>query len=74
MLVANEPRTSPVNPPIEKRKMNVITQRNGGWGSIDPLYIVATQLNIFTPLGKATINVRSEKIQRAVSLIPLENI
>ena len=41
---------------------------------MEPLYRVATQLKIFTPLGTATRNVTKEKTTRAVSLMPLVNM
>ena len=36
--------------------------------------MLATQLKTLTPLGTATRNVRSEKMIRAVSLMPLVNM
>ena len=41
---------------------------------IEPLYIVATQLKTFTPLGMATRNVSAEKIIVANSLMPATNM
>jgi hypothetical protein len=61
MFVASDPRVRPVKPPIINRKINEIAYRRGGFRSIDPPYIVETQLNTLMALGIATIKVRNEK-------------
>ena len=46
----------------------------GGLRSIEPLYMVPTQLKTLTALGIATMNVKSEKDQIATRLIPEVNM
>ena len=55
---------------MAKRKMNIRHQIMGALSWIDPLYMVASQLKIFTPLGTATKKVRNENTTRAVSAMP----
>jgi hypothetical protein len=44
-----------------KRKIKEIAYKRGGLRSIDPPYMVDTQLNTLIALGTATMNVRNEK-------------
>ena len=66
--------TNPVKPPIRNWKINAMAYSIGGFTSIEPLYMVATQLNTFTAEGMATRNVRMEKTIRAGPLMPEVNI
>ena len=74
MSVAKPPTTRPEKPPIMKRKIKDRAYNMGGFRSIEPLYMVPTQLKTFTALGMATIKVKSEKDQIATRLIPEVNM
>jgi hypothetical protein len=54
--------------------MNDIAYSSGGFRSIEPPYIVETQLKTFMALGTATIKVRNEKNHRDPTLMPAVNI
>ena len=51
----------PVRPPMEKRKMNEKRKKQRRVDWMEPLYRVATQLKILTPVGTATRKVMKEK-------------
>jgi hypothetical protein len=55
-------------------KINAMAHQKGGSSEIEPLYMVAVQLNTLMALGIATRNVRKENISLAVSLMPDVNI
>src|SRR6056297_3141641 len=50
----------PVKPPMVNRKRNTMAYSMGVFISMEPLYMVASQLNIFIPVGIPTKNVRKE--------------
>ncbi len=56
----NVARIIPVKPPIENKKIKLKKYKNGVLKSIEPLYIVAIQLNTLIPEGIATKNVSKE--------------
>jgi len=51
----------PVSPPIVNKKINPIANSIGVFKKIEPSHIVATQLNIFIPVGTAIIIVAAVK-------------
>jgi hypothetical protein len=53
--------TTPVTPPIVKRKMNPIAHSIGVLNSIDPSHMVAIQENILMPVGTAMTIVAAVK-------------
>jgi len=66
--------TIPVNPPIVNKKTNPIAQSIGVSNLNEPPKIVATQLNIFIPVGTAIIIVAALKYALVSTSIPTVNM
>jgi hypothetical protein len=63
-------RTTPVTPPIVKRKMNPKANRRGVLKSREPPQRVANQLKILIPVGTAIIIVAAVKYARVSTSKP----
>src|SRR5438445_12576228 len=67
-------RNSPVSPPMVNRPMKPTAYSIGVSHEIDPLYIVAVQLNTLTADGIATRKLRMEKISAEYTDSPATNM
>jgi len=67
-------RIIPVNPPIVNKKTNPIAQYIGESMNKLELFMVASHLKIFTPVGIAIIIVAEVKYARVSTSIPTVNI
>jgi len=67
-------KTIPVKPPIVNKKTKPIAQSIGVSNLKDPPKIVATQLNIFIPVGTAIIIVAAVKYALVSTSIPTVNM
>src|SRR3546814_15438387 len=66
--------TTPVTPPIVKRKMKPIAQTIGVLNDSEPPHIVAIQENIFTPVGTAITIVAAVKYIFTLTDRPVVNM
>lgn len=67
-------RTTPVNPPMVKRKINPMAHTIGTSYLIFLPWIVASHLNTLIPVGTAIIIVAAVKYARVSTSIPTVNI
>jgi len=67
-------KITPVSPPTVNKKTNPIAHSIGASIEINELFIVASQLNTFTPVGMAMIIVADVKYARVSTSIPTVNI
>src|SRR3954470_11906679 len=71
---ASAARNRPVSPPSVNNPMKPMAYSIGVSHEIEPLYIVAVQLNTFTADGMATRKLRIEKIIAAYTDSPATNM
>jgi len=67
-------RTTPVKPPTVNKNTNPIDQHIGASMLICAPFMVANQLNTFTPVGMAIIMVAAVKYARVSTSIPTVNM
>jgi len=67
-------RITPVNPPTVNKKTNPIAHSIGASIEMKELFIVASHLNTFTPVGIAIIIVADVKYARVSTSIPTVNM
>lgn len=74
MSIEELDKTIPVRPPTVKRNTKPIDQYRGVSIEKDVLFIVASHLNTFTPVGIAMIMVAAVKYARVSTSIPTVNM